>query len=51
MNSIHDMGGMHNFGPVDPESDEPVFHSEWEARMFALAGGFKESGLSEWLGE
>ena len=46
MNSIHDMGGMHNMGPVDPEMDEPVFHSEWEARMFALAGATR--GWGKW---
>jgi nitrile hydratase subunit beta len=31
------MGGMHGFGPVLRERDEPVFHAEWERRMFALA--------------
>jgi len=31
------MGGMHGFGPVVPERDEPVFHAEWERRMFAIA--------------
>jgi nitrile hydratase len=31
------MGGMHGFGPVVRERDEPVFHHEWERRMFALA--------------
>jgi nitrile hydratase len=36
MNGIHDMGGMHGMGPVDIEKDEPVFHSEWEARVLAL---------------
>lgn len=36
MNGAHDMGGMHGFGPVAPESDEPVFHAEWEKRAFAL---------------
>jgi nitrile hydratase beta subunit len=36
MNGAHDMGGMHGFGPVQPESDEPVFHGEWEKRAFAL---------------
>ena len=24
MNGIHDLGGMHGFGPVVPEKDEPV---------------------------
>jgi nitrile hydratase len=34
-NSIHDMGGMHGFGPVEPEPNEPVFHADWEKRVFA----------------
>jgi nitrile hydratase subunit beta len=37
VNGIHDMGGMHGFGPIVRERDEPVFHSEWERRTFALA--------------
>ncbi len=37
MNGIHDMGGMDGFGPVAPEPDEPVFHADWERRVFALA--------------
>ena len=44
MNGIHDLGGMHGFGPIrpEPESQEPVFHSSWEARVFGLnrATGF-----------
>lgn len=36
MNGVHDMGGMHGFGPVEREDDEPVFHHRWEARTFAL---------------
>jgi nitrile hydratase len=36
MNGVHDMGGMHGFGPVVPETNEPVFHAEWERRAFAL---------------
>ena len=42
MNGAHDMGGMHGFGPIDPEPDEPVFHAAWEKRVFALtvATGF-----------
>ena len=42
MNGAHDLGGMHGFGPVEIEQDEPVFHSQWEKRMFALtlASGF-----------
>lgn len=36
MNGAHDMGGMHGMGPIDHEKDEPVFHTRWEARAFAL---------------
>ena len=31
------MGGMDGFGPVISEQNEPVFHAEWERRMYALA--------------
>jgi nitrile hydratase beta subunit len=37
MNGVHDLGGMHGFGPVVPEPNEPVFHAAWERRTFALA--------------
>jgi nitrile hydratase len=36
MNGAHDLGGMHGFGRVAPEANEPVFHAEWERRVFAL---------------
>jgi nitrile hydratase len=36
VNGVHDMGGQHGFGPVEPEPDEPVFHADWERRAFAL---------------
>jgi nitrile hydratase len=36
VNGVHDMGGMHGFGPVEPEVNEPVFHSKWEARCLAI---------------
>ncbi|HVY00919.1 MAG TPA: nitrile hydratase subunit beta [Pseudorhodoplanes sp.] len=36
MNGAQDMGGMHGFGPVRPEPDEPPFHAEWEKRALAL---------------
>jgi nitrile hydratase beta subunit len=37
MNGIHDMGGMHGFGRVEREPDEPVFHAEWERRVLGLS--------------
>jgi nitrile hydratase len=36
MDGIHDMGGMHGFGKVEPEPNEPVFHAEWEAHCLAI---------------
>lgn len=36
MNGIHDMGGMQGMGPVRAEMNEPVFHSAWEGRVYAL---------------
>ncbi len=30
------MGGMDGFGPVMAEPNEPVFHADWERRMYAL---------------
>lgn len=36
MNGLHDMGGMHCFGPVVQDADEQHFHHEWERRVFAL---------------
>jgi nitrile hydratase beta subunit len=36
MNGAQDMGGLHGFGPVEPEQNEPVFHADWEKRAFAL---------------
>jgi nitrile hydratase len=36
VNGIHDLGGMHGFGRVELEPDEPVFHARWEGRVFGL---------------
>ena len=38
MQGGHDLGGKQGLGPINPEdeSEEPVFHAEWERRMFAL---------------
>ena len=32
----HDMGGVAGYGRVEPEEDEPVFHNEWEGRVFGF---------------
>jgi len=36
MRGIHDLGGMYGFGPIVRETDEPVFHAEWQATSFAV---------------
>jgi nitrile hydratase len=41
VDGVHDLGGMHGFGPVEREANEPVFHGAWEAAVLAMmrAGG------------
>src|SRR5438552_11801172 len=39
MNGMHDLGGMHGFGPVVRETNEPVFHADCERRTLRLALG------------
>ena len=46
MDGIHDMGGMHGFGKVEPEPNEPVFHAAWEGRCIALNRAMGYTG--EW---
>ncbi|HEX2528117.1 MAG TPA: hypothetical protein VHL31_17680 [Geminicoccus sp.] len=36
MNGVHDLGGLHGFGPVVREPDEAVFHADWERTVFGL---------------
>jgi nitrile hydratase subunit beta len=36
MNGVHDMGGMHGFGKVEVERNEPPFHAPWEGRVLAM---------------
>ncbi|MGE0258043.1 MAG: nitrile hydratase subunit beta [Alphaproteobacteria bacterium] len=44
-NSVHDMGGMHGFGPVEAEPNEPVFHADWEKRVLAMQRAMGFTGL------
>jgi nitrile hydratase beta subunit len=46
MNGAQDMGGVHGFGPVRPEPNEPWFHAAWERRAFAITLAMGASG--EW---
>ena len=36
MDGVHDLGGMHGFGPLPRQPDEPVFHQRWESRVFGV---------------
>jgi nitrile hydratase subunit beta len=45
MNGVHDLGGMHGFGPVEPEPNEPVFHADWEKRVYAINRAVRTRGL------
>jgi nitrile hydratase len=45
MNGAADMGGMHGFGAVQVEPNEPVFHADWERRIFALNNAAGATGV------
>lgn len=49
MNGIHDMGGMHGFGRVRRDPDEPVFHATWEGRVLAMTRAL--SAMGAWNGD
>jgi nitrile hydratase subunit beta len=36
MSRINDVGGMQGFPPVARELNEPPFHADWEAHVFAI---------------
>ena len=44
MNGVHDMGGMHGMGPIEHETNEPVFHAAWEGRIYALTRVLRAGG-------
>ncbi|MCC6434070.1 MAG: nitrile hydratase subunit beta [Acidimicrobiales bacterium] len=48
MNGVHDLGGMHGFGPVaaEPEREEPVFHADWEPMVLSSMLG--TTRLRQW---
>lgn len=46
MKGIHDLGGMHGFGPVEVETDEPAFHARWEAAVFAMMFAASRAGAT-----
>ena len=36
VDGVHDLGGMQGFGPVEMETNEPVFHADWERHAYRL---------------
>ena len=42
MDGIHDLGGMHGFGPVEADPAERGFHAPWEPHVVACM----EAGLA-----
>src|SRR6266508_826796 len=36
MNGVHDLGGMHGFGPIEREPNEPTFHADWEKAVLTM---------------
>ena len=46
MNGAHDMGGVHGFGAVVPEPDEPIIDADWERRVLSLTLAMGATG--EW---
>lgn len=44
MDGVHDLGGMHGFGPVDTADDGP-FHDDWEVHFHALTRVLGVHGL------
>lgn len=45
MSRPHDVGGRAGFGPLVREVNEPPFHHEWEARVFALNRRLLQLGI------
>jgi nitrile hydratase subunit beta len=44
MNGVHDMGGMHGFGAVRIEANEPAFHEPWEGRVLGISRSMANAG-------
>ncbi|MFD3422321.1 hypothetical protein [Streptomyces decoyicus] len=45
MSRVNDVGGQSGFGALEIEADEPPFHADWEARVFALNSALVRNGV------
>jgi nitrile hydratase beta subunit len=44
VDTVHDMGGMHGFGPIVPDGE--TFHEPWERRLFGLTRVCRAAGIT-----
>lgn len=42
---VNDVGGQLGFGEVSVDPDEPPFHADWEARVYALNAAMLRRGV------
>lgn len=45
MSRVNDVGGQTGFGALRIEADEPPFHADWEARVYALNAALVRNGV------
>jgi len=45
MARINDVGGVEGFALPEPELDEPPFHADWEAHVFAMNRALLAAGI------
>jgi hypothetical protein len=45
MSRVNDIGGQTGFGGIAVEEDEPPFHADWEARVYALNAALIRRGV------
>jgi hypothetical protein len=45
MSRINDVGGMHGFPPIEHDPEEPPFHADWEAHVFAINRALVSNGV------
>jgi nitrile hydratase subunit beta len=45
VDGVHDLGGMHGFGRVAREENEPTFHARWEAAVWAMVRATRGADL------
>lgn len=45
MSRVNDVGGQTGFGALEIDREEPPFHADWEARVFALNSALVRNGV------